>query len=166
MEKYIPDIYQKSIYTINYSKLFKHGIKCILFDIDNTLVPTGSKDISDELIELFDKIKKIGITPIIYTSSNKRVNIFIDALNIEGYSKLHKNFKDILKEYKEPELAIIGDEMVKDIKYGNNEGITTILVNPISKKDSFISSLRRIKENRIVSKLRKNNLFVKGRYYE
>ena len=169
MEKYIPDIYQKSIYTVNYNKLFKHGIKCILFDIDNTLVPTGSKEIEDELYELIDKIKKIGITPIIYTSSNsKRVKLFTDSLNIDGYVNVHKMFpkSEILKKYREPEIAIIGDEMFTDIKFGNELGITTILVNQISKKDGFITRIKRIKEKRIVSKLRKNNLFVKGRYYE
>ena len=39
MEKYVPDIYQKSIYTINYDSLLSRGIKCLLFDLDNTLAP-------------------------------------------------------------------------------------------------------------------------------
>ena len=36
MDKFFPDIYQKSIYDINYKKLKKVGIKCLLFDLDNT----------------------------------------------------------------------------------------------------------------------------------
>ena len=43
MEKYVPDIYKKSIYTINYEKLKTRGIKCLLFDLDNTLVPYTDK---------------------------------------------------------------------------------------------------------------------------
>ena len=35
----IPDIYDQSIYTINYKKLKKNGIKCLLFDLDNTIAP-------------------------------------------------------------------------------------------------------------------------------
>ena len=31
MEIFVPDIYQKSIYDINYKKLKKRGIKCLLF---------------------------------------------------------------------------------------------------------------------------------------
>ena len=38
MDKFIPDMYQKSIFTINYKKLKKRGIKCLLFDLDNTMV--------------------------------------------------------------------------------------------------------------------------------
>ena len=37
MEKYVPDIYQKSVYDIDYSKLKSRGIKCLLFDLDNTI---------------------------------------------------------------------------------------------------------------------------------
>ena len=39
MKIFIPDIYQKSIFTINYDKLKKKGIKCLLFDLDNTISP-------------------------------------------------------------------------------------------------------------------------------
>ena len=51
MEKYIPDIYVKSIYDINYDNLKERGIKCILFDLDNTLVPTHTKDPSKKLLD-------------------------------------------------------------------------------------------------------------------
>ena len=46
LEKYIPDAYQKSIYTINYNKLKDNGIKCLLFDLDNTSVPFKEKIVS------------------------------------------------------------------------------------------------------------------------
>ena len=32
LEKFVPDIYQKSIYDINYDTLKKRGIKCLIFD--------------------------------------------------------------------------------------------------------------------------------------
>ena len=34
MEKYIPDMYQKSIYAIDYHKLKNCGIRFLLFDLD------------------------------------------------------------------------------------------------------------------------------------
>ena len=51
IDKFVPDIYQKSIYDIDYKKLKKSGIKCIIFDLDNTLAPISmtkpSKKIKD-----------------------------------------------------------------------------------------------------------------------
>ena len=32
----IPDMYQKDIFHINYKKLKKSGITCLIFDLDNT----------------------------------------------------------------------------------------------------------------------------------
>ena len=170
MEKYIPDIYQKSIYAIKYEKLVKRGIKCMLFDIDNTLVSSKSVEIEEKLKELFKNMKNIGIKPIIFSSSNRRrVNLFKDALEIEGYSKAYKEdkyMKEVLSKYKESEIAIVGDQMIPEIAFGNTIGVTTILVNPISSKDALFSHSKRGREKRIMRKLRDNNLFVKGRYYE
>ena len=44
VEKFMPDIYQKSIYYINYDKLYKKGIRCLLFDLDNTIVPSHTNN--------------------------------------------------------------------------------------------------------------------------
>jgi len=57
MDIFVPDIYQKSIYFINYEKLFDDGIKCLLFDLDNTCVPYKVKEANDKLMELFEKLK-------------------------------------------------------------------------------------------------------------
>ena len=171
MDKYMPDIYQKNIHTIDYKKLYNRGIRCILFDINNTLVSKDSKTIDNKLKELFESIKKIGIKPVIYANDfKKRVNYFMNELGCDRYSHVHSIFNNsmdnILEEFKESEIALVGDEMINDISYGNKYGITTILVNPISTYDGFLSCSRRGKEKRVMTKLRNNNLFVKGRYYE
>ena len=53
MSNFFPDIYQKNIYTINYQKLWDSGIRCLLFDLDNTCVPYKEKKSTKELKELF-----------------------------------------------------------------------------------------------------------------
>ena len=60
MEKYVPDIYQKSIYTIDYDKLKARGIKCLLYDLDNTLVPFDVKEANQKIKNLFDELKEKG----------------------------------------------------------------------------------------------------------
>ena len=170
MDKYIPDIYQKSIYTINYEKLYKRGIKCLLFDLDNTLVPIRCKEVDSNLIELIEKLNKKGFKVMIFSSSDEdRVDMFKEQLKLDGYSYTRNSYQkfmnEILTKYKEDQIAVVGDQMLKDIAYGNKLGITTILVNPIG-KDRLFKRMRRLKEKRIMSKLRKDNLFVKGRYYE
>ena len=74
----------------------------------------------------------------------------------------------VLREYKFNinEVAIIGDQILTDVVGGNKVGILTVLINPISNKDFFITKFNRFREKRIMKRLRDKNLFSKGRYYE
>lgn len=173
MEKYIPDVYAKSIYDVNYDNLMERGIKCILFDLDNTLIAPGIKQPSTKLLNFINKLKQTQLHFIIYSNGgSKRVKRLTKLLDIECISPAFKpyrgKFDQIIKKYKynQSEIAIIGDQLLTDIAFGNNVGITTILVNQLSLKDSFLTKFNRMRERAILKKLYKNNLFAKGKYYE
>lgn len=173
MEKYIPDIYQKSIYTINYDILLLRGIKCLLFDLDNTIVPITIKIPNKKIKTLFNELKTKGFKIIIFSNSPKtRVKPFKDELNVESCASACKPFKKkFLKIMNDnhlefTQMAIIGDQLLTDIQGGNNIGITTILVNPIGTKERLTTKINRLYENHILTKLRDNDLFTKGKYYE
>ena len=55
VEKFMPDVYQKSIYYINYDKLWKKGVRCLLFDMDNTITPAHITKPTKRLKRLFDE---------------------------------------------------------------------------------------------------------------
>lgn len=173
MEKYIPDIYQKSIYTINYDNLMLRGIKCLLFDLDNTIASITIKNPNKKMKELFDELKIKGFKVIIFSNSPKgRVKPFKEGLDVDSCPNARKPFKKkFLKVFEEfnvdvTEVAIIGDQLLTDIKGGNRVGITTILVNPIGTKERLSTKINRIYENRILKKLRDDDLFTKGKYYD
>lgn len=173
MEVYVPDMYQKSIYAIDYQKLYSRGIKCLLFDLDNTLVPVKMKTPSKKIKTLFNELKEKGFKIIIFSNSKKnRLKPFKDELEVDCAASARKPFKKkflrVLDEYgyQINEVAIIGDQMLTDVVGGNKIGITTILVNPVGKKDLFFTKFNRVIERRIMKRLRDKDLFVKGRYYE
>lgn len=173
MEKYVPDIYQKSIYTINYDSLYSRGIKCLLFDLDNTIAPLKEKSPNAKVKKLFDKLKKKGFKIVIFSNSpSMRVRPFKDTLEVDCCTNARKpssrKFLSVIKLYKYnfSEVAIIGDSMIDDIAGGNGVGITTILVNRLAKKEYPLAWLKRKYEKRVIKKLRDKDLFIKGRYYE
>ncbi len=173
MENYIPDIYQKSIYTIDYSKLLSRGIKCLLFDLDNTIIASSDKNPPRKAKDLFISLKQKGFKIIIFSNSPKiRVKQFQNFFDVDCYYNARKphagKFKKLLKiyNYKENEVAIIGDQLLTDVLGGNKVGITTILVNPLSDKDIIFTRFNRFFEKRKMKKLRDKNLFCKGRYYD
>lgn len=172
MENFIPDIYQKNIYDINYKKLKKKGIKCLLFDLDNTLVPVKTDIPNKKLKELFAYLERDFKIIILSNSNRKRLIPFKEGLNVDVAASAHKPFKKKylkimeLYKFKEYEIAAIGDQLLTDINGANRMGITSILINPIGEYEKFGTKINRFIEGFIKRYLKKRNILVKGQYYD
>lgn len=172
-DRFVPDVHSQSIYRINYKKLSEKGIKCIIFDLDNTIAPIDEDEPSKEAIDLMFDIKDLGIRPILMSNSGKkRVEPFRNKLEIDSCASatkpLTKNYKKILEVYKlkPEEVACVGDQLITDILGSNKMGMTSILINPISKKDRVITYFNRCLEKIITKVLEKRDVFKKGKYYD
>ena len=172
MEIYIPDIYQEDIYKIDYDTLLSRGIKCLIFDLDNTLVTIRERLPRKETIDLFKKLKKKGFKIVLASNSIKRrVKPFQEELNVDYIYSTKKPHIDRINDYIKgtkftlDEIAMIGDSMMDDVVCGNTIGITTILLDQLGKAEFPIARIKRSKEKKIQKKLRDKDLFVKGRYY-
>lgn len=173
MEKFIPDMYKKSIYDIDYNALKNRGIKCILFDLDNTIAPVSIPVPDKETKDLFADIELLGFKVILLSNSNKsRVEPFKEKLNVDAsyHSKkpFKKKYKKILNIYpfKDNEIACVGDQLLTDVLGANRMGFLSILVNPISNVDLFGTKINRIFERKIFRLLENRGLFKVGEYYE
>lgn len=172
MKSLIPNMYQESIYTINYQKLKKEKVKCLLFDLDNTCVGYHEKTPTKELAELFQKLTKMGFKVIIFSNSPRRRLALFSNLKVVVHSSSKKplkhNFQKILKKYhyQKKEVCIIGDQLFTDILGGNKVGIRTCLVDPLTKEDFILTKLFRAAEQLIFKKFSKKNILTKGVYYE
>ena len=58
MNKYIPKVYNKSILDIDYKKLKENNIKCLMIDLDNTLLEVHKSIPKKEISYLIKKLKK------------------------------------------------------------------------------------------------------------
>ena len=173
MEKYVPDMYQKDIFSINYDTLLNRGIKLLIFDLDNTIALINERHASDKAISLFQELKYKKFDIMIASNSLKqRVKVFAEELNINFISNCRKPKAKELENYilnsgyKLAEIAIIGDSMTDDVVCGNRIGITTILTDRLGNKEFILAHFRRAREKKIQKKLRDKNLFTKGRHYE
>lgn len=172
-EKFIPDIYQKSIYYINYDKLYKKGVRCILFDLDNTISPCYIHKPTKRLKKLFDELKDKGFKIIIMSNAPKykiepfKTYLCVDACafslkpNKNKYERIMSKFK-----YKYTEIAAVGDQLLTDIYGANKLDLTSILVNPLTDHDHTITFANRMIEKIIYNRLNSKDLFVRGKYYE
>ena len=165
MDNFIPDMYQKSIYHINYDKLKEDGIKCLLFDLDNTCVPFKDKEPNKKLVDLFETLKDMDFKVIIFSNATKkRLTPFKKGLNVDCSASSRKpNSQKLLKvvkmfNYNLSDVAIIGDQLYTDILCGNRVGIKTILVNPMSKDDMLFTKMFRFLEKNKFKKFSKKGI--------
>ena len=140
-----PDFNIESIYDIDIMKLNEMGIKALFFDLDSTLMKSKSakfsfktlqflKDLSENFklaiitnnsnANYIKKAKSQTDIPIYYNAKKPRINTIIRAcvdLNVNAN-----------------QTAMIGDRPLSDILAGKNAGMTTVLVDSISKNEESV----------------------------
>ena len=172
MSKLIPDQYHKNIFDINYDKLKDSSVKCLVFDLDNTLGLIEEERCPKEVRKLIKKLKKKFTVVISSNNFRSRIVPYMEDLGIDGISfslkPLPRSLAKIRRKYgfNKDEMVMIGDQLVTDILTGKWYGVKTILVDPLGVKDLKITGLNRIVENRIIKKYEDEGVFKKGRYYD
>lgn len=168
----IPHMYKKNVFEIDYQKLKKLKIINLIFDIDNTILPVDNSDIDDKLNKLFKKLIKAGFNICIVSNNNlDRVKTPAEILKVKYIANAKKPNKDAfdnaMKLLKSNNLntAMIGDQMLSDIKGAKENGLYAILVDPLENKYNLQTKTSRILQDLMEKKLKKRNKFIKGIYY-
>lgn len=149
VERFYPDEYVDSTYGIDFEKLRKRGIRGLLFDIDNTLVPHG-KPATKESVELFQRLHELGFETCLISNNQKpRVEPFAKAMKTRYLYNAHKpSPKNYLLAMEKMETGLtdtvfIGDQLFTDVWGAKKAGIYSILVKPIHPKEEIQIVLKR-----------------------
>ena len=131
---FYPSYYTKNTYSIDFKKLKELGIKGIIFDIDNTLVPHDAPA-DKKAFRLIEELKEMGFKLMIVSNNEEpRVKSFADALGCPYVFKALKpaatGYLEAFKKtgLKKEELICIGDQIFTDIWGANRAGLKSILV--------------------------------------
>lgn len=149
LERFYPKEYVNSVWDVDFQMYYEQGIRGVIFDIDNTLVPHGHPA-TDESIQLFDKIHKIGLqTCLISNNNEQRVKPFAEAMHTKYVSNAHKpstkNYKKAVEIMgtRKGTTIFVGDQIFTDIYGANRAGIQSVLVKQIDKKEEIQIVLKR-----------------------
>ena len=148
-EKFYPNEYFDSTYSIDFEAEYKKGKRGLILDIDNTLVPHGA-DADERSIEFFERLKKLGFK-ICLLSNNKveRVERFNSDVNVDYIYDAHKpsvkGYNRAMEKMgtKKHETLFVGDQLFTDVYGANRAGIDTYLVKPIHPKEEIQIVLKR-----------------------
>lgn len=167
-----PTMYRKNIFDIDYQKLKDKGIRCLVFDLDNTLGLLDHEKCPRNTKKLIKSLQEDFLIFIASNNSAKRIKPYMEDLGVGGVSWCMKpstrGLRKIRKQYKlkKKEMVMIGDQIVTDVLAGKRFRIMTILVDPLGKKDLKITGLNRYWEDKIIRRYEKRGEFKRGNYYD
>ena len=89
---FYPWEYSKSVFDIDYKKLYRQGYRGIIFDVDNTLVHHGD-DSTPEVDQLFRTLHEIGFKTFLLTDNNEErvkdlYEILIHSISVKPESRI------------------------------------------------------------------------------
>lgn len=154
-----PKAHFDNVREITIKFLQNNKINALILDVDNTLIDYD-KYLPQETIEWADNLKKNKIKLYILSNSNKKEKVKEVARKLQidyvyfAKKPLKSGFKKVQKILEEnPEnIGVVGDQIFTDIIGGNRCKMFTILVEPISEKDIWITLIKRPIENAIKRK--------------
>ena len=119
--------------------LAARGLRGLLLDLDNTLIPYGSYEERADVMAWAADLRRAGIR--LYLLSNatgKRARFWLDKLGFEGVGMAGKPnpraFRQALRQLGLPpqQVGMVGDQVFTDVLGGNLAGMHTILVHPLA----------------------------------
>ena len=148
-----PDYNLKNVYEINFEELKQQGVKCIMFDLDSTVMRSKSATFDAETLDWFNGFLKDFEVAII--SNNKNEKYITNASNLapcKVIGRADKPNPKVMKDYLEsiniePKNAVmVGDRPLTDILAGKRLGCKTILVGSINPNENLPTRLVRALE--------------------
>jgi HAD superfamily phosphatase (TIGR01668 family) len=148
------------LYNVELQTLAEKGIKHLLLDLDNTLTKWKDFDIDERISAWVQSAKEIGMKPCIVSNSNgDRAMIVAEALGIDYIKNAAKPYGTGIQRAMDmygatkADTAMIGDQLFTDVKGGIRNGIFTVLLEPINKREFIYTKCVRIFERRAIKKL-------------
>ncbi len=156
--------YMASVDLLSVDSLVSCGIRCVLLDRDNTVVPCDTKTPPAEVRAWLDELKAAGISCCMVSNNfhAKQVQKSARELDVPAIDHAMKPFPFAIRRALDmlgarPEEAImVGDQVFTDVVSGRLAGVRTVLVRPQSSQDFLHTYVLRAFEN----------LAVKGKVFE
>lgn len=141
----------RAISDVSVDALVNAGIKCVLFDRDNTVVPRDTGEAPAEALAWLDEVRSRGLS-ICMVSNNFHTNQVEASAAKLGCDVVHHAMKPapfaVWKALKKmgvskDEAVLIGDQVFTDVMAANFAGVRSILVEPQSTTDLWYTQIFR-----------------------
>lgn len=154
---FYPDRREESAYTVPYQAYFEKGVRGVIFDIDNTLVPHGAPA-DQRAMDLFGRLHHMGMA-VCLLSNNKEPRVSSFARQVKspyifkgGKPGASGYRKAMAKMGTDPGTTLfVGDQLFTDIYGARRLGIRTVLVRPLDPREEIQIVLKRFLEKPVLA---------------
>lgn len=154
-----PRRYQESLVAIDVHQLAAEGLRGLIIDLDNTMVPRKQTDVSGQLEEWIRRARDAGFSVCIVSNNFKsRVAQVAERLAVPLVARAAKPRRrafqlgmELLRSGPQ-DTAVIGDQLFTDVLGGNRLGLYTILVIPLPGPELPHTALLRRIERWLISR--------------
>ena len=162
----LPKLMADSLTALTPEVLRLHGIRLLMLDFDNTIVPYTTDIPTEPMVNWLEEMKSSGIQLCVVSNSHKdRVKVFCEAYKSPCITHAAKpgtrGIRECLERYGVPasQAAIVGDQIYTDTLGGNLSGVMPILVHAID-NHNFWLKLRHIAEKPFIFIARKRRIRI------
>ena len=145
---FLPGLMTEKLTDITPELLRMRGIKLLMLDFDNTIVPYTTTNPTEEMESWLKKMNELEDIQlcIVSNSHNDRVPKFCRERGIDVITHAKKPFpkgiNECLEKYGIPasQAALVGDQIFTDTLGGNNAGVMPILVKAIDNHNFWLKA--------------------------
>ncbi|NEQ95647.1 MAG: YqeG family HAD IIIA-type phosphatase [Cyanothece sp. SIO2G6] len=132
----------QTVLALTPERIQSYGIKGMVLDVDETIVPFRQADTSADLKQWFAEIRTVvSLWLVSNNTSERRIQAIAASLDVPYVARAAKpsrrKLRQVLTEMELPthQVAMVGDRLFTDIVVGNRLGMFTIWVEPIEAMD-------------------------------
>lgn len=148
---------ERAITDVDVDELAASGVRCVLFDRDNTVVPRDTGVAPESVMDWICRVREAGIALCMVSNNFHSQQVEASAAEL-GCAVVHHAMKPAPFAVRRAlaivgvdmsEAVLIGDQVFTDVMAGNLAGVRTILVEPQSTSDLWYTHIFRVFERAI-----------------
>jgi len=163
---FYPNDYKKTVYDVDFHLLWEEGIRIIMLDLDNTLIPYDETEPTNKIYTLFQDLKDIGFDVYIISNNQKgRVKKFAKQVNVRYVYSARKpfrlGFRRAIRYANHPDphtVCLIGDQFMTDVLGARRMDFKVIVVDTLKRHgEKWFTKISKYLERRILDRLKRTD---------
>ena len=144
---FLPCLQADSLTDLTVELLERKGIRLLMLDFDNTIVPYTTNEPTEEMAAWLKNMAKSSVQLCVVSNSKRdRVKIFCEANDLDCITHAQKPFTKGIKiclaryGYPESRCALVGDQIYTDVLGANAAGVQSILIKAIDNHNFWLKA--------------------------